>query len=557
MEFDRPEETEVLIVGAGPVGLLLANLLGLYGVAAIVVEQMDRLIDYPRGVGLDDESLRSFQAVDLADRILPYTTPNHWMRFTTAKGRAYVSIEPHTLEYGWPRRNAFLQPKADAISLEGLERFPGVQVLFSHGVTGLVQDSTGVSTEVTVTGGVSRRIRSRYVVGADGGRSAVRKGLGVDFVGQTESTRWLVVDLADDPVGAPYAYLHGTPGRPSVSIALPMGVRRFEFMLLPHEEEETFNDPAALAQLLRGSVPRPEAVRVIRKRAYTHHARLASRFRVGRALLAGDAAHLMPVWQGQGFNSGIRDATNLGWKLAAVVKGLAEDALLDTYEQERRGHAAAMIDLSVNAGRLFSPTVPALAALRDVLARVLNLAPPVKRYVTQMRFKPQPRYTTGAFLPDKDGRTKGKARSPVGRMFVQPMVRTLEGATVRLDDVLGPWFAIVCWGGDPRSYFDRATGDYWASVGARFVTVLPAVQLAATSWLADDLTIVGDVGGTLQTWFGDREHTIVILRPDRFVAATCGPQTTIETTRGLAERLCTPFPAAHAAAAEERAELCR
>ena len=103
-----------------------------------------------------------------------------------------------------------------------------------------------------------------------------------------------------------------------------MGVRRFEFMLLPHEDEETFNDPAAFAQLLRGSVPRPEAVRVIRKRAYTHHARLASRFRVGRALLAGDAAHLMPVWQGQGFNSGIRDATNLGWKLAAIVKGLAE-----------------------------------------------------------------------------------------------------------------------------------------------------------------------------------------------------------------------------------------
>ncbi|HEY5083334.1 MAG TPA: FAD-dependent monooxygenase, partial [Rhizomicrobium sp.] len=131
MEFDTRQETDVLIVGAGPVGLLLANLLGLYGIAAIVVEQLETLIDYPRGVGLDDESLRSFQAVDLANRILPYTTPNHWMRFTTAKGRAYVSLEPRTLEYGWPRRNAFLQPKADAISLDGLQRFPHVQVLFS------------------------------------------------------------------------------------------------------------------------------------------------------------------------------------------------------------------------------------------------------------------------------------------------------------------------------------------------------------------------------------------------------------------------------------------
>jgi 3-(3-hydroxy-phenyl)propionate hydroxylase len=555
MEFDIGEETDVLIVGAGPVGLLLANLLGLYGVAAIVVEQLQALIDYPRGVGLDDESLRSFQTVELADRILPYTTPNHWMRFTTAKGRAYVSIEPRTLEYGWPRRNAFLQPKADAISLEGLQRFPKVKVLFSHSVTGLVQDSAGVGTEVTLAGGVSRTIRSKYVVGADGGRSAVRKALGVAFEGKTEPTRWLVVDLADDPVGAPYAYLHGTPGRPSVSIALPMGVRRFEFMLLRHEDEETFNDPAAFAQLLRGSVPRPEAVRVIRKRAYTHHARLASRFRVGRALLAGDAAHLMPVWQGQGFNSGIRDATNLGWKLAAIVKGLAGDTLLETYEQERRGHAAAMIDLSVNAGRLFSPTIPALAALRDVLATVLNFAPPVKRYVTQMRFKPQPRYKTGAFLGNEDSHKK--AMSPVGRMFPQPMVSTIEGATVRLDDVLGPWFAILCWGGDPRSYIDRATQEYWTSLGARFVTVLPTVQLAASSWLAGDLNIVGDSGGTLQTWFGDHPRSIVILRPDRFVAATCGPQAMIETTKALSRRLCTPFPVAQPAPAQEQAELCR
>jgi len=230
--------------------------------------------------------------------------------------------------------------------------------------------------------------------------------------------------------------------------------------------------------------------------------------------------------------------------------------LLDTYEQERRGHAAAMIDLSVNAGRLFSPTIPALAGLRDVLATVLNLAPPVKRYLTQMRFKPQPRYKKGAFLPNDETKKKNREQSPIGRMFPQPMVSTIEGATVRLDDVLGPWFAILCWGGDPRSYIDRATQEYWTNLGVRFVTVLPTVQLAASSWLAGGLTIVGDLGGTLQTWFGDYPHSIVILRPDRFVAATCGPQAIVETTKALSKLLCTPFPVAQSAHAQEQAELC-
>ena len=250
----------------------------------------------------------------------------------------------------------------------------------------------------------SESVRARYLIGCDGGRSTVRKTLGVSFESKTESTRWLVVDVADDPVGTPNLYLRCDPVRPSVSIALPHGVRRFEFMVFAHETDEAITAPAALQALMAREVPDPGSVRLIRSRVYTHHARLAEQFRQGRVLLAGDAAHLMPVWQGQGYNSGLRDATNLGWKLAAVLNSQTGDALLDTYEQERRRHAAAMISLSVTAGRIFSPTNRWVARLRDTVSLGLNLLPPARDYVTQMRFKPVPRYTEGVRLPRSSGR---------------------------------------------------------------------------------------------------------------------------------------------------------
>ena len=146
-----------------------------------------------------------------------------------------------------------------------------------------------------------------------------------------------------------------------MSIGLPHGVRRFEFMIFDHETDEQVADPLFVHQLLARHVPDPAGVDFIRQRVYTLHARIAGAFRKGHVLIAGDAAHLMPVWQGQGFNSGVRDSTNLAWKLTAVLRGLADDALLDTYDTERRDHAKAMIDVSVAMGRILSPTNKAVA----------------------------------------------------------------------------------------------------------------------------------------------------------------------------------------------------
>ncbi|MDB5840155.1 MAG: 3-(3-hydroxy-phenyl)propionate hydroxylase [Herminiimonas sp.] len=529
--LESETHADVVIVGAGPVGLLTANYLGAEGIKVVVLESFDELIDYPRGVGMDDECLRSFQAVGLAEAVLPHTTPNQWMRFITGKGRCFASIEPRTDDFGWPRRNAFIQPLADQVLFEGLARYPNVAVKFSHTLESFVQDDGGVTLQVTDGAGKTLRIRSQYVIGCDGGRSTVRKTLNIPFEGETDSNRWIVIDLRNDPLGTPNAYMHCDPSRPYVSIALPHGIRRFEFMLFEGEAQGDVVSPETLRVMLAKVIPHPERVDMIRARVYTHNARLAGRFRERRVLLAGDAAHIMPVWQGQGYNSGMRDATNLAWKMALVVRGLADARLLDTYGEERREHAAAMISLSLTAGKIFSPTNPAVVALRDGLTWLLNYIPPVKRYFVEMRFKPMPRYRTGA-LVYADG---VDASSPVGRMFIQPQVTTADGRTVKLDDVLGSSFSIICWGIDPVYWMSDATRDFWNNLGAKIISVRPTTQLAyEVERHSPDLTLIADAQGRLKEWFGSHPSSVVFLRPDRFVAAMCKPQQVDATTAALA-----------------------
>lgn len=520
----RPEHSpdytaDVVVLGAGPVGLAIANYLGQAGVQVLQIEKLDQLIDYPRAIGIDDESLRTVQAIGLVDEVLPHTTPWHAMRFLTPKGRCFADIQPMTDEFGWSRRNAFIQPQVDAVLYRGLARFAKVKTLFSRDVVEFQQDEQGVSLRMNVPEGRQETVRARYLVACDGGNSLIRRTLGVSFEGKTAPNQWIVIDLANDPLGTPNVYLCCDPVRPYVSAALPHGVRRFEFMVMPGETEEELGKPENLRQLLAKVLPDPDSVELIRKRVYTHNARLAGQFRVKRVLLAGDAAHIMPVWQGQGYNSGMRDAGNLAWKLALVVKGLAGEALLDTYEQERRAHAKAMIDLSVLAGHVLAPPKRWQGALRDGISWLLNYLPPVKRYFLEMRFKPMPQYARGALVSEQSGKA-----SPVGRLFIQPKVLTEAGETLLLDDVIGSNFAVIAWGNDPLWGLSREQVEAWRALGTRFIQVLPEVQLKAGREVPEGVIRVGDSTGRLKEWFGRYPASIALLRPDRFVAGVAIPQ---------------------------------
>ena len=520
---------QVAIVGAGPVGLMMANYLGQMGISVLVVEKLATLIDYPRAIGIDDESLRAMQAVGLVNDVLPHITPWHAMRFLTPKGRCFADIQPMTDEFGWSRRNAFIQPQVDAVMYHGLQRFPQVRCLFSREVEAFSQNGDSVTLNLKGPDGERETVRADWLVACDGGGSNVRRSLNVPFEGKTAPNQWIVVDIANDPLSTPHVYLCCDPVLPYVSAALPHAVRRFEFMVMPGETEAQLSEPQNMRQLLSKVLPNPDNVELIRQRVYTHNARLAERFRIDRVLLAGDAAHIMPVWQGQGYNSGMRDAFNLAWKLALVINGKADDALLDTYQQERRDHAKAMIDLSVTAGNVLAPPKRWHGAVRDGVSWLLNYIPPVKRYFLEMRFKPMPQYHAGALVREGDAKT-----SPVGKMFIQPKVTLESGEVTLLDNVIGPNFAVIGWGCNPLWGMSEAQIQQWQALGTRFIQVVPDTQIHTDQDNHDGVTRIGDTQNRLRAWFAQHNAALVVMRPDRFVAAIAIPQTLGSTLNKLA-----------------------
>lgn len=550
---NSPANTEVLIVGAGPVGLTLANLLGLRGQRVIVIESRQALIDYPRGVGLDDESFRTMQTAGLADRVAQHTVPQHIMRLVNGKGQVLITNNPRTDRFGWGVKHGFVQPLVDRELLDGLARFDNVEVFFGHELTDLrvehdhVRASVGQSADHDQS--ALSEISAQYVIGCEGGRSLTRQLMGIEFEGKSPSTRWVVIDVANDPLGTPNAWLGADPLRPYVSIGLPHGIRRWELMLFDDEPDELLNDPSFVADLLRPHSPNASELNVIGWRVYTHHGRIASTFRSGRVMLAGDAAHLMPVWLGQGWNSGIRDATNLAWKLSSVLRGHSDDELLDTYDQERRAHALAMIELNMTAGSIMT-LGPRAAAVRDLVARALNVVPSVKSYFTDMRFKPMPRYSEGVVVDESTGATGQSKldivrklipitnaptqRSTVGTQFIQPLVQTFDGEQL-LDDAIGDWWAIAAWGQDPSALLTDADLATVRNLGIKLVSFVPETQRPWAERSGDDTDtlVIGDHTGRLKTWFDDRAVGVLFLRPDRFIAAACLAQETSRTFQSV------------------------
>lgn len=529
---DDRVDADVVIVGAGPTGLMSANLLGSYGIRTIVLEAGAALIDYPRGVGMDDETLRTFQTAGLVEQVLPHTVPHQLLVFVDRRQRDLARMAPPTADFGWPRRNGFVQPLADRVLREGLERFPHVDIRFDATVTAFRQLADRVELTVTGAGG-ENTVTASYALGADGGRSITRKSQGISFTGTSSSEDWLVIDIDDDPLGRPGAYVCADPQRPYVSISIPHGIRRFEFMLLPGETAQDADREEFVRDLLDPLVSRAD-VNIIRHRVYTHHSRIAGAFRSGRVLLAGDAAHLMAVWQGQGYNSGIRDAFNVSWKIAMVVHGLAGESILDTYDLERREHAKAMIQLSRWVGNVISLRNRLAAGARDLFFRSISRIPRMKTYIVTMRFKPMPRMHSGALSS-----YRATAASPVGQLFIQPAVATRESASTRMDDAVGPWFALLAWNNDPARLLDADSRAFLDRIGARLFTVRPAVQLDWDDPRGQDeaVTVLGDLDGSLKRWFDARPESVLLLRPDRIIAGAAPAHAAARMVLSFAEAI--------------------
>ena len=444
---------DVAVIGLGPVGQALAALLAARGVRVAAFDAADGPYGGPRAGALDDEALRVLQGTGVRlDGLM--RSPSVHLR--GVDGRLRRVFSPSAEPYGHPPLAFFHQPDLEA---ELLERVPDAR--WGAALTDLRQGADGVTA---VVGGAE--VRARWLVGCDGARSTVRSLLGIAFGGSTFAQPWLVVDAeASGVLDTVRMEFHGDPRRPAVTLPLSPRHHRWEWMLRPGE------DPDALAAAMAERLP--PGARVTRAVPYTYHARTAARWREGRVLLAGDAAHVMPPFAGQGLSGGLRDAANLAWKLAAVARGEAVEALLATYEPERRPSIVAHTRLAVAWGRAVQLRRRRLARARDAAIDAAIRVPWLSDWARGGGVRPAPRLRAGALGPGG------------GRYLPQPLVDGLP-----LDERLGPGWAAVATRDAPPGE------DAWP-------------------WPAERVVVP-----SLERWARGRT---LIVRPDRFVFAVAGP----------------------------------
>lgn len=501
---------DVVIIGAGPVGLSLANLLGVYGVSTLVVERNASTVAEPRAVSLDDESLRTMQAAGLADPVLRDLVLGYGVQYYSWRGKQFASVLPTRQEYGYPKRNAFRQPLLEATLREGLARFPHVRVLFQHEMQSFQSHDSGVRGLLTGPQG-ELRFEGAWMIGCDGGRSRVREQCGIRLQGATYAERWLIVDLAERTTPLRHTQTYCDPDRPAIRLPGPHGTLRYEFMLRPGEDDAFALDEPRFRNWMMQRCPADRDLQLVRKVVYTFHARVAERWQQGRVLLAGDAAHLTPPFAGQGMNSGVRDATNLAWKLAAVQRWGAPAALLDTYEPEREPHASALIRMALRIGHFMQPKTRVGAALSQGALRLACLLPPVRDYILQLRFKPKPRLINGYVQAERTGEGAGDG----AELLPQPLMDLADRSATRLDNLLGDGFAVVGWDSSELRAHARALAPAGAPVRVVALARMHEDFIAAAA-ANDPVVCARDGSGVLDAFLDALGASALVVRPDRY-----------------------------------------
>lgn len=535
-----PNQADVVIAGLGPTGLVLAHVLGKRGHQVVVLEREPVFYGNARAVYTDDECMRIFQSIDMADELQKDMLLETPVQLTYSDGRVIAQYKPLKRPFGWPIVNFFYQPYLETTLTEGLVRYANVTILRGREVVNFEQDVDGVdiqhqatqsyrfsdASDVKVNVEIAEQdlqsIRAQYFVGADGGRSTVRAKLGIEMTGKNFPEPWLVVDLKQkNPHQGlrhlPYFNFVVDPDLPVVSCVQPDGFHRFEFMLKKGQSKEYMEQDDTVRMLLSKYVD-PDLFEVKRKLVYTFNALVANQWRDRRVLLAGDAAHMTPQFMGQGASSGVRDGANLGWKLSAVLEGRAGEKVLDSYESERRDHAHSMIKGSVFLKDLVSMTNPVGSKIRDGVIKGILATPKLKDWAQEGGFKPQPIYTKGQYL----GLARKHRLSPEGSLSPQPFVRTIAGKRILLDQLTGENYALVGLSCDPSAQLSATSQQILNQLGCAFVTLYPYAERPQGDTPANlnpQLIEVEDIDGHMVSWFHKAchiKHPVALLRPDKF-----------------------------------------
>ncbi len=478
------DAVDVAVVGYGPVGMATAALLGRAGHTVVVLERYAGLYNLPRAATFDDETMRSFARLGIAEELRPTLRVQRFYDWRNGVGDLLMRQEfAEVGRNGWPEWNMMYQPALED-ALDGLCRStPGVEVRLGSPVTAIDHDAELVALR-TADG---TRVTARFVVACDGGNSFVREALGIGQDDYGFAEPWMVCDFRLrrplEDIGVPAALQLGDPSRPTSIISLGPDHHRFSFMLDAEEDFATERAPEKVwARVSRWFSP--EDAELIRVATYTFRSLVAHRWRSGRVLLAGDAAHQMPPFLGQGMCSGVRDAHNIAFKLDLVLRGALGVEVLDTYQSEREPHVRAVVEKGVELGRTQTIRDPERAAERDrtLLARRAGADAP-----------------HGFHFP---GLGPGLLGTRGGALSIQGRVDD-GGRVDRLDQVVGGGFHLLV-AEDALPALDLEALD------------AAEVRVVAFGEQARGRTVI-DVDGTYRRWFDELGAAAVAVRPDLYV----------------------------------------
>ena len=503
--------TDFVVVGAGPVGLLTAILLGQKGWRVTVVERWPSRYPRPRACTIDHEALRILQSAGVMAKHSELFEPSRGERggyqIRNQDGVLLRAINwNRTAESGWANTNGFYQPDLEAVLEELARNLPSVTIRRGWSAEAIRQDESSVTLTVASSDEGSREsIAASWLVGADGANSTVRELVGIETEDAGFAADWLVIDYEplDDREWDAFVTQYCDPEQPATAVNSGPGRRRFEFMRRDDITAEALGRPETAWSLMAPWNVTPANARLERHAVYTFRGQWARDWRRGRVLIAGDAAHLMPPFLGQGMCSGLRDAAALAWRLHLVQAGLAADGILDSYGTERGAHVREIIDEAIALGRVICELDPVRAAERDA-AMLAELSDPAAVTVEP----PQPRLGLPSITMDGDGDGDRTA----GRLSIQGRVR-VDGAMGLFDDLVGGDWELIALGSNPLAPVPGELADWFASIGGT-ATGIRTAGVTSTGIAAGRAL---DIDGTYASWFAAHACTAVLSRPDFYI----------------------------------------
>jgi 3-(3-hydroxy-phenyl)propionate hydroxylase len=511
-------DTQVVVIGFGPSGAVAAGLLGDRGIHTLVIDRSREVYDKPRAIAIDHEIMRHLDNLGVAERVLPHVAPFPASQHFGAQGQLIRRIDmvPEPYPQGYVPSMVFTQPPVEAAIRDHAASYPAVTVELGVECVGLEQDAHGVTLHLRDGDGSARTVRADYVIACDGASSGIRRQLGIQFDDLVFDEPWLVVDVRVDEKGLPTlpptAAQYCDPARPTTYIIGPGNHRRWEIMLLPGEDPQAMEAPDQVWRLLARWLT-PDQASLWRAASYRFHALVARQWRQGRVFLAGDAAHQQPPFIGQGMCQGLRDVTNLVWKLARVIDGQSGDALLDSYGEERRAHVTELTTRIKAIGHVICERDPEAAKARDL--RILAEGGGVARTITRQEIVPP--LTRGVLA----------LGHPSGTLFPQPRLRQGAGG-VLMDTRYGAGWRLVIDGRDPLQPSAQTSQDA-DRIGMSTIVIVP-----------DDGASRDDGGeaaarecdGVVARWFDSHGCRAAVVRPDHYVYGVARDFASLTTLTG-------------------------